>query len=54
MPTAAEQVWDDMDGQANGVVTMNNATQLVMLHHLVVLTFLQTTTNKQLVDLATQ
>jgi len=23
MPTAAEQVWDDMDGQANGVVTMN-------------------------------
>ena len=28
MPTAAEQVWDDMDGQANGVVTMNNANTI--------------------------
>jgi outer membrane protein OmpU len=24
MPNAAEQVWDDLDGQANGVVTFNN------------------------------
>jgi len=24
MPTAAENVWDDLDGQANGVVTMQN------------------------------
>ena len=24
MPTAAENVWDDLDGQANGVVTMSN------------------------------
>ena len=28
MPTAAENVWDDMDGQANGVVTMNNANTI--------------------------
>ena len=28
MPTAAEQVWDDMDGQANGVVTMNNGNTI--------------------------
>ena len=28
MPTAAEQVWDDMDGQANGVVTMNSANTI--------------------------
>ena len=28
MPNAAEQVWDDMDGQANGVVTMNNANTI--------------------------
>jgi outer membrane protein OmpU len=25
MPNAAEQVWDDLDGQANGVVTFNSA-----------------------------
>ena len=28
MPTAAENVWDDMDGQANGVVTMNSANTI--------------------------
>ena len=28
MPTAAEQVWDDMDGQANGVVTMNSGNTI--------------------------
>ena len=28
MPTASEQVWDDMDGQANGVVTMSSANQI--------------------------
>ena len=25
VPTANEQVWDDLDGEANGVVSMNNA-----------------------------
>jgi len=25
MPTASEQVWDDLDGEANGVVTMSKA-----------------------------
>ena len=28
MPTAAENVWDDMDGQANGVVTMNSGNTI--------------------------
>ena len=28
MPTAAEQVWDDLDGQANGVVTMNSGNTI--------------------------
>jgi len=28
MPTAGENVWDDMDGQANGVVTMNNVNTI--------------------------
>jgi outer membrane protein OmpU len=28
MPTAAEQVWDDMDGQANGVLTKNGVNKI--------------------------
>jgi len=28
MPTAGEQVWDDLDGQANGVATMSTANTL--------------------------
>jgi len=28
MPTASEQVWDDMDGQANGVVTMSKTNTI--------------------------
>ena len=28
MPTAGEQVWDDLDGQANGVTTISNANTL--------------------------
>jgi len=28
MPTAAEQVWDDLDGQTNGVVTMSSANTI--------------------------
>ena len=28
MPTASEQVWDDMDGQANGVVTLSKANTI--------------------------
>ena len=28
MPTAGEQVWDDMDGQANGVLTGNKANKI--------------------------
>jgi outer membrane protein OmpU len=28
MPTAAEQVWDDLDGQANGVVTKNGVNKI--------------------------
>jgi outer membrane protein OmpU len=28
MPTASEQVWDDMDGQANGVVTMTKSNTI--------------------------
>jgi outer membrane protein OmpU len=28
MPTAAEQVWDDLDGEANGVVTMSKANTI--------------------------
>jgi outer membrane protein OmpU len=28
MPTAAENVWDDLDGQANGVVTMQNVNTI--------------------------
>ena len=28
MPTAAEQVWDDLDGQANGVVTKNATNKI--------------------------
>ena len=28
MPTAAEQVWDDLDGQANGVLTKNGVNKI--------------------------
>ena len=28
MPSASEQVWDDMDGQANGVLTKNGANKI--------------------------
>ena len=28
MPTAAEQVWDDLDGQANGVLTGNKTNKI--------------------------
>ena len=28
MPTAAEQVWDDLDGQANGLVTKNGVNKI--------------------------
>ena len=28
MPTAGEQVWDDLDGQANGIATMSTANTL--------------------------
>ena len=28
MPTAGEQVWDDMDGEANGVLTGNKANKI--------------------------
>ena len=28
VPTAAEQVWDDMDGQANGVLTGNKTNKI--------------------------
>jgi len=28
MPTAAENVWDDLDGEANGVVTMNSGNTI--------------------------
>jgi len=32
MPTAGEQVWDDLDGQANGVATMSTSNTLGYSH----------------------